>query len=66
MHLPPGSDRLQAGNTFSRDAQMNYVGIDHHRQYSHMALSITIFSKSERGRRRRRDGRRARWKGLDS
>jgi len=27
---------------------MNYVGIGHHRQYSHLALSITIFSKLER------------------
>jgi hypothetical protein len=23
---------------FSGDAQMNYVGIDHHRQYSHLTL----------------------------
>ena len=38
MHLPRGSDRLPVGNNISGGARMNYVGIDHHRQYSHMTM----------------------------
>jgi predicted NBD/HSP70 family sugar kinase len=38
MHLLGEFDRLPVGNYFSGGAQMNYVGIDHHRQYSHMTL----------------------------
>jgi hypothetical protein len=38
MHLPGGFGGLPGGNYFSEGAQMNYVGIDHHRQYSHLTL----------------------------
>jgi hypothetical protein len=38
MHLPGEFGRLPGGNYFSGGAQMNYVGIDHHRQYSHLTL----------------------------
>jgi transposase len=38
MHLLGEFDRLSVENLFSGGAQMNYVGIDHHRQYSHMTL----------------------------
>jgi hypothetical protein len=38
MHLLGEFDRLPLENLFSGGAQMNYVGIDHHRQYSHMTL----------------------------
>src|SRR4030042_3045883 len=38
MHLLGEFDRLPVGNYFSGGSQMNYVGIDHHRQYSHMTL----------------------------
>jgi hypothetical protein len=36
MHLLGEFDRLSVGNIFSEGTQMNYVGIDHHRQYSHI------------------------------
>ena len=38
MHLLGEFDRLSVENLLSGGAQMNYVGIDHHRQYSHMTL----------------------------
>ena len=38
MHLLGEFDRLPVGYNFSGGAQMNYVGIDHHRQYSHVTL----------------------------
>src|SRR4030065_1897876 len=38
MHLPGEIDRLPVGNSILGGAQMNYVGIDHHRQYSHMTM----------------------------
>jgi hypothetical protein len=31
-------DRIPAGRLFQEDARMNYRGIGHHRQYSHMTL----------------------------
>jgi hypothetical protein len=39
MHLLGESGRLPVGNIFLGGAQMNHVGIDHHRQYSHMTLT---------------------------
>jgi hypothetical protein len=36
MHLLGEFDRLPVGNYLLGGAQMNYVGIDHHRQYSHI------------------------------
>jgi transposase len=38
MHLLGEFDRLPVGNDISGGAQMNYVGIDHHRQYSHLTV----------------------------
>ena len=38
MHLRGEFDRLPVGNYFQGGARRNYVGIDHHRQYSHMTL----------------------------
>jgi hypothetical protein len=38
MHLLGEFDRLSVENLLLGGAQMNYVGIDHHRQYSHMTL----------------------------
>jgi transposase len=38
MHLLGEFDRLPNGNYVLGGAQMNYVGIDHHRQYSHLTL----------------------------
>jgi hypothetical protein len=38
MHLLGEFDRLPMENLFSGGAQMNYVEIDHHRQYSHLTL----------------------------
>jgi hypothetical protein len=36
MHLLGEFDRLPLGICYLGGAQMNYVGIDHHRQYSHI------------------------------
>jgi len=36
MHLLGEFDRLPVGNYLQGGAQMNYLGIDHHRQYSHI------------------------------
>ena len=38
MHLLGEFDRLPVGNYSLGGAQMNYVGIDHHRQYSHLTV----------------------------
>jgi hypothetical protein len=38
MHLLGVFDRLPVGNFILGGAQMNYVGIDHHRQYSHLTV----------------------------
>jgi hypothetical protein len=38
MHLLGEFDRLSVENLFSGGAQINYVEIDHHHQYSHMTL----------------------------
>jgi hypothetical protein len=38
MHLLGEFDRLSVENLSSGGAQMNYVGIDHHRQCSHVTL----------------------------
>ena len=38
MHLLGESGRLPVGNILLGGAQMNYLGIDHHRQYSHLTL----------------------------
>jgi len=49
MHFFREFDRLSVENLFSGGAQMNYVGIDHHRQYSHMTLIGRIFLFLRRG-----------------
>jgi len=36
MHLRGEFDRLPVGNYLQGGARMNYLGIDHHRQYSHI------------------------------
>jgi hypothetical protein len=38
MHVLGKFDRLPGGYFFSGGARKNYMGIDHHRQYSHMTL----------------------------
>ena len=38
IHLLGESGRLPVGNILLGGAQMNYLGIDHHRQYSHLTL----------------------------
>ena len=38
MHFLGEFDRLPIGTCYLGGAQMNYVGIDHHRQYSHITL----------------------------
>jgi hypothetical protein len=38
MHVLGEFDRLPVGNYLLGGAQMNYVGIDHYRQYSHLTV----------------------------
>ena len=40
MHLLGEFDRLFEENLLSGGAQMNYVGIDHHRQYSELLIPV--------------------------
>jgi len=56
MHLLGELDRLPVGKYFSGGVKMNYVGIDHHRQYSHITWLDEKGEVVKSGRESKRPG----------